>query len=606
MRTCAKFSRERKSSAEGMNSYLTTVALILILAHHPHVKGFQQQVLQQPKLAPPLQMLALFESPEPMTTTHVRLGQIYSKTRDYLFSITKNVRFYEWTRDEVETLYSDLTESMRSNPNIDYELNQCLAVRSSDAVYEVADGQQRLITLCLLLAALRDSLSDEKHGMAVDIQDGLVVKSYGQEDAFRVVLRKKHNSVLQDILLGNPVAHIDGTRNPVEDLIAQNYWALRSAVEADAAKDPDFQDTFFRYLWQQVYIYLTIPQDQSIARKLVGVSRRGKDTEPIDEFKSLVVFLGIESQTEQDIILEEWVTLQDEVGREVFEDACMLMAQGQLSQRAKRHGAVDLLESFWKTWPGDGRSFFRQVIRPGVLRWSKFQCGESNDSAKWTFLRNIAARRSGVDIAVYEALDSQPDDQALSVLERVALLLAITSVPITRRHERSFGICQALRRGEPLDEYDLSVEESEQVMQALDVTEFGATGPRRKIAAAILSRADAELGSSSHGTVEHVLPLRPPIDSSWTEEWSLEERLRWRNRLGNLCLVNVSNTKRNRDFMEKKTLYKQTNFPVTLRVCKFDQWQQPEVEIQHRWMLDHCQTLFGLAGAKQRVNGLVG
>ena len=101
-----------------------------------------------------------------MTTKHLRLEQVFSKSHDYIFHITKNMRFYSWDKEEVESLFADIVDacesSSKSKDGDSYELNQIIALRDSyneREIWEVADGQQRLVTLCLLLCALRDSLS---------------------------------------------------------------------------------------------------------------------------------------------------------------------------------------------------------------------------------------------------------------------------------------------------------------------------------------------------------------------------------------------------------------------------------------------------------------
>ncbi|KQZ88877.1 hypothetical protein ASD62_05735 [Phycicoccus sp. Root563] len=95
----------------------------------------------------------------------VYLGQVE-------FVIPAYQRPYQWTNDLLEGLWSDLGEMyVGSNPKRHYlgvllgarELNASSAVRGKQAttygrnVWALVDGQQRLVTLLLLLAALRDA-----------------------------------------------------------------------------------------------------------------------------------------------------------------------------------------------------------------------------------------------------------------------------------------------------------------------------------------------------------------------------------------------------------------------------------------------------------------
>jgi hypothetical protein len=106
----------------------------------------------------------------------------------------------------------------------DFELSQICLVPTSDwdpnafglgCRYDVYDGQQRLVTLNLLLAALRDSFQDEaresqggKRGVALEataneIANMLKPTRVRKGDVLRITLRKRDNVLLEKILSPN-------------------------------------------------------------------------------------------------------------------------------------------------------------------------------------------------------------------------------------------------------------------------------------------------------------------------------------------------------------------------------------------------------------------
>lgn len=326
---------------------------------------------------------------EAMTTRHLRLGQIFSGTDEHLFRVTKNMRFYSWTTIEVETLFSDLEDSMKYNRNSggrDYELNQVLVLKESEMmkgiagiqpkpprrdlkVWEIADGQQRIVTLALLFSALRDHAvsvegptekdsvegpteKEPSKSLTEDIDSKLFFRSRRYHTVPRVRLREKHNGVMQQILEGkNPITTvIKGLPDTATKNMVQNYLLLRKLIKESSDENPEFVEDFFNYIQDNVYIYLAIPRDVSLARKLVSGARRGMDAEPIDEFKSIVVFMGIQDESEQDTYLDRWVQLEEEVTRKCLQDATLIMAQASLGQRHPKNGEVDLLEDYWKAY----------------------------------------------------------------------------------------------------------------------------------------------------------------------------------------------------------------------------------------------------------------
>lgn len=111
------------------------------------------------------------ESGSKTVTTRLPIGTLF-ESRDYIFTTVSNVRGYEWKMKEVDDLLDDLTDSsigfgLESSSSekkpIDYELSQITLVPTEwdqqmygiGARFDVYDGQQRLVTMCLIFSALR-------------------------------------------------------------------------------------------------------------------------------------------------------------------------------------------------------------------------------------------------------------------------------------------------------------------------------------------------------------------------------------------------------------------------------------------------------------------
>ena len=162
------------------------VGLVLLLAlagggvgalQTPNVPFFATNTQQQP-----------LKEGRASITTRLPIGKLF-ESREYIFSTATNVRGYEWTIKETEELLDDLLdasnglyspvdmedevdESKNHQEPHDYELNQIILVPMEwdqgllglGARYDVYDGQQRLVTLCLLFAAMKECFEklDEK------------------------------------------------------------------------------------------------------------------------------------------------------------------------------------------------------------------------------------------------------------------------------------------------------------------------------------------------------------------------------------------------------------------------------------------------------------
>ena len=82
--------------------------------------------------------------------------------KDYTLTIPAHQRDYAWTDEEVDKLFSDLESAQRKGS--EYFLGTIVAIKeSTSGPLQVVDGQQRLTTIYLLLAAIRDYFAEKRH-----------------------------------------------------------------------------------------------------------------------------------------------------------------------------------------------------------------------------------------------------------------------------------------------------------------------------------------------------------------------------------------------------------------------------------------------------------
>jgi hypothetical protein len=261
-------------------------------------------------------------------TTRLPLGTLFDASREYIFSTATNVRGYEWTFKEADELFADLTDvanngatvATSSNGDVspvvkqDYELSQVVLVpmewdRAAFGLgqkYDVHDGQQRIVTLCLLFAALRESFrnSDGMQDMVEELTNMLNPPKVRKESVLRVELRRRDNDMLRRILLPELVAEENNDEATVEKVnlppldqrknlsvankrVLENYERLLSHVH-DLTKDDRL--ALLDYMVEHVYLLVCVPETARIARNIVMAQGKGMDNEPIDDFKGLVCF----------------------------------------------------------------------------------------------------------------------------------------------------------------------------------------------------------------------------------------------------------------------------------------------------------------------------
>src|SRR5215475_12700686 len=99
-------------------------------------------------------------------------------------AVPSNQRDYAWTDRQVEQLFQDLAKAM--NDGADYFLGAIVTIPREDNVLEVVDGQQRLATTAVLLAAMRDHLSMRGEKMLVESINNEFLTSIDRRNRSRV------------------------------------------------------------------------------------------------------------------------------------------------------------------------------------------------------------------------------------------------------------------------------------------------------------------------------------------------------------------------------------------------------------------------------------
>jgi hypothetical protein len=110
----------------------------------------------------------------------------------YSLIVPLNQRSYAWSDNEVETFFTDLTKSFDKSESI-YFLGMIVLTRGHKSGLEVADGQQRLATTSILIAAIRDyllELNDDK--AAIGYQSDYLLKYNPRTHEYQPKLHLNH------------------------------------------------------------------------------------------------------------------------------------------------------------------------------------------------------------------------------------------------------------------------------------------------------------------------------------------------------------------------------------------------------------------------------
>ncbi|HKJ87479.1 MAG TPA: DUF262 domain-containing protein, partial [Gammaproteobacteria bacterium] len=256
--------------------------------------------------------------------TEQELKRIFSD--DYFFRIPGYQRPYSWTRDHSATLLDDLLEAIPGeggdvHEGPPYFLGSIVLIKDPNyPEADVVDGQQRLTTLTILLATLRDLSSPEAadalHKYVCELGD----KFSGTEDRYRLQPRPRDRLYFRDQVQkpnGTTLYHPDNRELSDSQ---RNIWDnARFLVDQLKGMSESLRDRLAMFLLQRCYLVVVSASDQASAYRIFSVMNdRGMDLEPTDILKADII--GALPQDQEQHYTEVWEGLEDDLGRDQFAD----------------------------------------------------------------------------------------------------------------------------------------------------------------------------------------------------------------------------------------------------------------------------------------------
>lgn len=89
------------------------------------------------------------------------------------YKIPRFQRPYSWDKDNIEDFWND---SIVESPK-DYFIGSFVVFKSSNNVYGIVDGQQRLTTITIILCCIRDIFLEEGHKQLAEGVNSIIEKT---------------------------------------------------------------------------------------------------------------------------------------------------------------------------------------------------------------------------------------------------------------------------------------------------------------------------------------------------------------------------------------------------------------------------------------------
>jgi hypothetical protein len=523
--------------------------------------------------------------------------------------VPPNQRRYAWDEEYVIQLYQDLAKAFDQSKPI-YFLGTVVLTEGAKGSREVADGQQRLATTAILLAAIRDYLIELGDDQGADhYQSELLLKYDPPSGEFRprIRLNTEDDQYFKDVVLLPPDQRkADGASNylsndRIQTAAEKAHEHVRNITAALSPKDkPARLYEWIDYLREQALVVsITVPSHISDSfRMFETLNARGLQASQVDILKNFLfgkaresaakihprwmsMLNTIESQGHDDLVLtfirHYWIsqngpTTENELGEEI---EGKIRNEGQALSLAAELDAAAV----------DYVALLTPLQHP---RWQGFPTGTRK--AIDILVNDLqAVQIRPLMLAVARKFSEKEAHKAFKLFVSWSVRFLIVGGGSQGKLHRYYGTrAQEVTRGDIKTAADLAKSMADLVPGNRQFQEeFSKANVSKSFLARYYLRAIELYGKDSDPqllinedpnavNLEHVLPLNP------TPEWHIdaETAAAFFKRIGNMVLLGAKENVAlgNGPFDTKRPVFQQSPFTTTQEVGQELDWDPDAIK----------------------------
>ncbi|MYS05114.1 DUF262 domain-containing protein, partial [Streptomyces sp. SID6041] len=545
------------------------------------------------------------------------------------FQVPLYQRTYSWTEKQLGQLWSDVLEQAELLESGDgastHFLGSVVLAPSpqNEATFPrwlVVDGQQRLTTLSLALAAIRDHVADARPDEAERIdEEYLINKRKSGSDHFRLLPTQADRSQF--------AAHVRGPLAPqaVGGNVAAAYgFFRRKLVEAD---DPATPQDVFRIeqaiTSRLTLVAVTAERGDNVHRIFESLNNTGLKLSQADLLRNYL-FMRLPTRGEH-VYETYWLPLQDSLSNDELEQLMWLQLVLDGDDRVRRQDLYAAQQHRFErgeVTEADIEAYIRELHRNGALFRRLLHPGEEPDATVRARLRRLDAWQAQVtypalmlllDRRERGELTSSEAARAMSYIESFLVRRMICRVP-TNNLNRVFQsvpgqlpidmpVADGLHRLLSADNrFWPDDRELRDKIRTAPFYQYGRWHQRTMVLQRLEESYEhpepLDFGAAQL-TIEHVLPqsagdpwLRMLAEDAEAPDTAEDLHARLRHTLGNLTLTAVNSELSNHPSERKQGLLQGSHLEMNRRIAATARWGAREILARADELADRAIALW--------------
>ena len=546
-----------------------------------------------------------------ITTDKLTISQVFENW----YCIPSYQRAYVWERDQVIDLLDDISSACDKDKNSEYFLGSLVLQEKKVDNYtefDVLDGQQRLTTLFLIMAVIRDLATDK------DLKNTCKNIIFQEHNKFKRTperLRLVFN-IREDVkdFVDDYIKSENGTQSKnLIDYMADKKCSLSviNMVNAISYIKDYFQDKniddFSEFLIDNVVIIYVSTENLDDAFKLFTVlNNRGIKLRSADILKADNLSLISDTKI-SDKYAENWEEVENYFG-ENFDEFLSHLQRIITKEKAR----LNLLEEFEKNIFKEKKLNKGQGFFDFVKKYKNHYEYLFDDNQDIQLKNIIKLMQKGFvsDLWIAPLLkyyDKFGKDNLVNFAQKLNNKFAsdwIANLTPTSRIYNMNDIVSQIEKiensSELLNHNCLKID-NKSILDFINGDIYGKRQARYILLLANYLYLDEKTEFVIPDTiisVEHILPQNPSDNSQWKQDFDDESREKWTNKIGNLIIITrkKNSSQSNKDFVQKKEKYFKANVELgrSVYVMSKSSWKLNDLIDNHNEVLNKLKDNYGI------------
>lgn len=531
------------------------------------------------------------------------------------YCIPSYQRAYVWERDQVIDLLDDINSACDKDKNSEYFLGSLVLQEKKVDNYkefDVLDGQQRLTTLFLIMAVIRDLATDK------DLKNTCKNIIFQEHNKFKRIperLRLVFN-IREDVkdFVDEYIKSENGTQSKnlidytVDKKCSLSVINMVNAISyiKDYFQDKNIDD-FSEFLINNVVIIYVSTENLDDAFKLFTVlNNRGIKLRSADILKADNLSLISDTKI-SDKYAENWEEVENYFG-ENFDEFLSHLQRIITKEKAR----LNLLEEFEKNIFKEkklnkGQGFFDFVKK--YKNHYEYLFDDNQDIQLKNILK-LMQKGFVSDLWIAPLLkyyDKFGKDNLVNFAQKLNNKFAsdwIANLTPTSRIYNMNDIISQIEKIENSSEllnHDCLKIDNKSMLDFINGDIYGKRQARYILLLANYLYLDEKTEFVIPDTiisVEHILPQNPSDNSQWKQDFDDESREKWTNKIGNLIIITrkKNSEQSNKDFVQKKEKYFKANVELgrSVYVMSKQSWTLSDLIDNHNEVLKKLKANYDI------------